>query len=263
MKLVEEDKLALDDSVRRMMPELPARYDAVTIRRLLCHQSGIREYAGLEEVFSTRHYVSLEEAAHSIFLESPLLFEPGTKTAYTTYGYTLLGAALERATGESFKHVLETRIRGFTLDEFLTLVPGRVRPYRRNAAMAWENAPAFDASNKYAGGGIVAAAVDYASFLIQLTSGQLLRKDSVTAMWTQQKLSDGTLVPYATLGWATGLRNNHRFFTHGGLQPGTTTIMHWFPDSKAGSVVLCNAEGPDLDGLQERILEVLVGPKQP
>ncbi len=104
--------------------------------------------------------------------------------------------------------------------------------------MGWENAPAFDASNKYAGGGMVAAAVDYASFLIQLTSGQLLRKDSVTGMWTPQKLSDGTVVPYATLGWATGLRNEHRYFKHGGLQPGTTTIMPWFPDLRAGTVVL-------------------------
>ena len=129
--------------------------------------------------------------------------------------------------------------------------------------MAWENAPAFDASNKYAGGGIAASADEYASFLIQLTAGRLLRKDSLTTMWTQQKLADGAVVPYATLGWARGVRNNHRFFTHGGLQPGTTTVMHWFPDLGAGSVVLCNAEGPDLDGLQERLLEVLVGRKQP
>jgi len=262
MALVEEERLGLDDSIRKVMPELPARYDAVTIRRLLAHQSGIREYAGIDEVFSTKHYMSLEEAARSIFVESPLQFEPGTKTAYTTYGYTLLGAALERATGKSFKQLLETRLRGFSLDEFLSLVPDRVRPYRRNPAMTWENAPAFDASNKYAGGGIVSSADDYATFLIQLSSGRLLRKNSITAMWTQQKLSDGSVVPYATLGWATGLRNEHRFFTHGGLQPGTTTVMNWFPDLGAGSVVLCNAEGPDLDGLQERILEILVGPKQ-
>jgi len=263
MKLVEEGRLVLDDSIRRVLPELPARYDAVTLRRLLSHQSGIREYAGLEEVFSTRHYFNLGEAARSIFIDSPLLFEPGSKTAYTTYGYALLGAALERSTGQSFKQILETRMRVFALDELMTVLQDRVRPYRKNSAMAWENAPAFDASNKYAGGGIVSSADDYASFLIQLTSGLLLRKDSLTTMWTQQKLADGSVVPYATLGWATGIRNNRRFFTHGGLQPGTTTVMHWFPDLGVGSVILCNAEGPDLNGLQERLLDVLVGRKQP
>ena len=261
MKLVEEGRLVLDDSIRRVLPELPARYEAVTIRRLLSHQSGIREYAGVDEVFSTTHYMNLGEAARSIFVDSALLFEPGTQTAYTTYGYTLLGAALERATGQSFKQVLETRIRGFTLDELMTVVPDRVRPYRKNSAMAWENAPAFDASNKYAGGGIVSSADDYASFLIHLASG-LLRKDSLTTMWTQQKLANGSVVPYATLGWATGVRNNHRFFTHGGLQPGTTTVMHWFPDLGVGSIVLSNAEGPDLDGLQGRLLEVVLGRRQ-
>jgi hypothetical protein len=80
-------------------------------------------------------------------------------------------------------------------------------------------------------------------------------------MWTPQTLSDGTLVPYATLGWATGMRGHQRYFTHGGLQPGTTTLMHWFPNLGAGSVVLCNAEGPDLDRLQEGILQILAGPK--
>ena len=259
MKMVEEGKIAADDSIRKLLPELPPRHDAVTIRRLLSHQSGIREYADAAEVFSTRHYSSLEEAARAIFVESPLLFEPGAKTAYTTYGYTLLGAGLERATGQSFKQILEARLPQFSLDDFRTLTPSRVRPYRKSASLRWENAPAFDASNKYPGGGIVSSALEYANFLIQVSSGRLLRKESVAAMWTRQSLSDRSLVPYATLGWATGVRGDQRYFTHGGLQPGTTTVMHWFPDLGSGSVMLCNAEGPELDGLQERILEIVVG----
>ena len=127
--------------------------------------------------------------------------------------------------------------------------------------MAWENAPAFDASNKYPGGGILSTAVEYANFLIGVSSGRLLRKETVTAMWTRQTLSDGSLVPFATLGWATGVRGNHRYFTHGGLQPGTTTVVHWFPGPGVGSVVLCNAEGPQLDELQERILTILFARK--
>jgi serine beta-lactamase-like protein LACTB len=257
MKLVEDEKLSLDKSVRRLMPNLPFKFDAVTVRRLLSHQSGIREYLSPSEVFSTTHYASLGEAAGSIFLKSPLLFEPGTKTAYTTYGYTLLGALLERATGQSFKQILETRLSGFSIDDFHALTPNRVRPYRKVAATGWENAPAFDASNKYPGGGMVASADEYASFLIQVNSG-LLRKDSVTTMWMQQSLADRSLVPYSTLGWATGVRGDQRYYTHGALQPGTTTVMHWFPEMGAGSVVLCNAEGPDVDGLQERILETLL-----
>jgi serine beta-lactamase-like protein LACTB, mitochondrial len=261
MKLAEEGKIALGDSTRRLLPALPPQYDAVTINRLLSHQSGIREYSDMAEVFSTRHYSNLEEAARAIFVESPLLFEPGAKTAYTTYGYTLLGAALERATGQSFKQILEARLPDFSLDDFVALTPSRVRPYRKSSSTRWENAPAFDASNKYPGGGIVSSAVDYANFLIQVSAGKLLRKESVAAMWTRQSLSDGSPVAFATLGWATGVRGIHRYYTHGGLQPGTTTVMHWFPDLGSGSVILSNAEGPELDGLQESILEIVVGRK--
>jgi len=261
MRLVEAGKIALTDSVRKYMPSLPAEYEAITVRRLLAHQSGIREYAGLDEVFSTKHYETLQEAANSIFVRSPLLFEPGTRTAYTTFGYTLLGAALERATGQSFKHILEASLPTFVLDDYWALTPDRVRPYRRASSGVWENAPAFDASNKYPGGGILSTAVEYADFLLQLSGGRILKPATVAEMWTQQKLSNGTVVPFATLGWATGYRGKHRFVTHGGLQPGTTTVMHWFPDLRAGSIILCNAEGPDLDALEEKLLHLLVDPK--
>jgi hypothetical protein len=56
--------------------------------------------------------------------------------------------------------MLEARLRGFALGDFLALTSDRVRPYRKNAAMVWENAPAFDASNKYPGGGIISSAVE-------------------------------------------------------------------------------------------------------
>ena len=259
IKLAEEGHLALDDSVRKFMPDLPGRYDPVTIRRLLSHQSGIREYANLDEVFSTRHYATLEDAAKTIFVASPLLFEPGAKTAYTTFGYTLLGAVLERAMGRRFKQLLEDRIGGFAVDDFTAAIPNRVRPYRKSSGSKWENAPAFDASNKYPGGGLLSSAADYARFLISTSSNRLLRKESVAEMWTPQRLADGSIVPFATLGWATGKRGDHRYVTHGGLQPGSTTVMHWFPGLGSGSVILCNAEGPDLDQLQERILSILAG----
>jgi len=257
MKLVEEKKLALDDSARRFLPALPDGYDGVTLRRLLCHQSGIREYANPDEVFSAKHYAGLHDAL-AIFVGSPLLFPPGSKTAYTTYGYTLLGAVLEQVTGERFDQLIRKELSGFLVDDFNAVIPGRVRPYRSKSDGTWENAPAFDPSNKYPGGGLLSSAEEYAKFLIAVSSGRIIRRESVTEMWTQQRLSDGSTVPFATLGWATGMRNGHRFFTHGGLQPGTTTVMHIFPDLRTGSVILCNAEGPALDRLQESILDLLV-----
>ena len=86
---------------------------------------------------------------------------------------------------------------------------------------------AVDASNKYPGGGLISSADDYARFLIELGSGRLIGPQSLAQMWTRQKLSDGT-------------------------------VMHWFPELRAGTVILCNAEGPDLDALQERILAILI-----
>ncbi|HEU0118889.1 MAG TPA: serine hydrolase [Bryobacteraceae bacterium] len=107
---------------------------------------------------------------------------------------------------------------------------------------------------------MIATAREYADFLIAVSRGQILRKDTVVRMWTRQSLADGSLVPFSTLGWATGVRGTDRYVTHGGMQPGTTAVMHWFPEAGAGSVILCNAEGPALDALQEEILKVLLNP---
>src|SRR6266481_5271958 len=170
MELTQGQHLSLDASAREYLPELPDRYSKVTIRHLLSHRSGVRDYRSREAI--------------SIFVNDPLLFEPGTKVEYSSYNFTLLGAVAEGVTGQSFPEIakhffLRHGITGFSLDDALEIVPLHVRGYRVDETGQVENARFYDASNKYPSGGFVASAENYLRFVLATASGRVLPSSTV------------------------------------------------------------------------------------
>jgi serine beta-lactamase-like protein LACTB len=106
--LVEDGALELDAPVQRYVPEFPDKGNPITLRQLATHQAGIRHYRG-DEAYSDRHYDSVLEAI-SVFADDSLVAEPGTRFSYSTYGYTLLSAAMERAAGRPFLDLMRNRL---------------------------------------------------------------------------------------------------------------------------------------------------------
>src|SRR5437588_8708574 len=109
MQLIEKDRMQLDAPVQRYVPSFPQKQWPVTIRELLGHLSGVRHYANGQELDSTRHYTDVIEPLR-IFSDDPLLFEPDTKYSYSSYGFNLLGAAVEGASHMKFVDYLRENI---------------------------------------------------------------------------------------------------------------------------------------------------------
>lgn len=107
-KLVEAGKLDLDTRIRSIDPGLPEHYDAVTVRDLVRHTAGVRHYA-TGEIAVPDYYETLEDALE-VFINDPLLNAPGEAYNYSTYGYTLLGHVIEKATGMSYFDALRENI---------------------------------------------------------------------------------------------------------------------------------------------------------
>ena len=93
MTLVEAGKLDLDAPVQKYCPAFPQKQWTVTTRQVLGHIAGIRHYKD-DETDSIRHYDNMSDG-FTIFANEPLLFEPGTKYQYSTYGYTVIGCVIE------------------------------------------------------------------------------------------------------------------------------------------------------------------------
>ena len=93
-KLYQEGKLDLDAPVQQYVPDFPIKKYPITSRQLAAHLSGIRHYRNTDPINIPKNYKNVMEGL-SIFKVDTLLFKPGTKYEYSTYGYSLLSAVVE------------------------------------------------------------------------------------------------------------------------------------------------------------------------
>jgi serine beta-lactamase-like protein LACTB, mitochondrial len=266
MQLVERGKIELDAPIQRYVPDYPKKQWTVTVRDLLCHQGGIRHYRDEAELFSTRHYGSLREAL-AIFLKDPLAYEPETRFLYSTYGYSLLGAAVEGVTDMKFADYVEANVfepagmHTARPDDVYEIIPNRARGYRKRLGGKLENAALIDTSNKVPGGGICATVEDIADFAIHVQFGQLLKQETVREMFTARKTRDGNPTLYG-LGWYVQDVAGRKLVEHSGAQPGFRTLLLMLPDREFTVVLMANVEGVDLKPLALEIARIVLVDEQ-
>jgi CubicO group peptidase (beta-lactamase class C family) len=254
LALWEKGRLDLDAPIQRYVPAFPVKPWPVTARQLLCHQSGIRNWTD-EEFHSTRRYTSLAEAL-AVFKDDPLLFEPGTRTHYTSFGFTLLGAAVEGASGLPFIEQLRGSVfepagmESARDDDVLAIIRHRAEGYQRRPGGALLNAPLSDTSNRLPGGGLVASVEDVARFASALQRAVLLKPETVRLALTPQALRGGRPGGYG-LGWVLGQTGRRREAYHVGGQPQVSTVLYLVPASGTAVAVLA-----DLEGVENPLLDL-------
>ncbi len=263
MQLAEGGKLDLDAPVQKFCAAFPAKQWPVTTRQILGHLSGIRHYKSDEEFNSTRLYASVGEGL-SMFKDDPLLHEPGTKYSYTTFGYSVLGCAVEGAAGSKFadyvrEHVLKPAgMERARVDSVAEIIPHRAQGYRRDPrTKELRNSPLADNSYKVPGGGFVSTAGDLAKFAAALQADALLKAETKEQMFTRQKTRDGKETSYG-LGFGVGTWNGQRMVGHSGAQQRVSTFLHILPERGAAVVLMVNLEDAKLGDLAIRIGDIVI-----
>jgi len=263
MQLVEAGKISLDAPIQRYVPAFPTKPWPITVRQLLNHQSGIRHYRYQEEIDSTRHFPDLFTALR-LFQNDPLVGEPGTLVRYTTYGYVLLGAAMELITGQRYLEYLRQRILApagmerTRQDHLFSLVPNRARGYMLTRAGVLQNCALADTSNKVPGGGLLSTPEDLVRFSLAFRRGALLRTGYVDMMMLPSKLKDGRPTAMG-LGWKLTTVDGRKAIWHDGGQQGVSTILMLLPKEGVSVALMCNLERAALRDLASRIANLLVG----
>jgi CubicO group peptidase (beta-lactamase class C family) len=245
--LVQEGKVDLDAPVQRYVPGFPTKRWPITVRQVAGHVAGIRHYRG-DEFLNQRPYATVAEGL-TIFRDDSLLFEPGTRYAYSSYGYNLIAAVIEGASGLPYLRVMRERVFGpaglrHTVAEHPdSLIPYRARFYtRRDAAGGIVNAPYVDNSYKWAGGGFLSTTEDLARFGQAMLDGTLLRPPTTELLWTSQRTRDGKPTDYG-IGWSTGRdAAGRRRVAHSGGSVGGTAYLLLYPDQKLVVAVLVNSD---------------------
>jgi CubicO group peptidase (beta-lactamase class C family) len=267
LQLVEQGKLDLTAPIQQYVPSFPQKdQGAVTAELLLKHQSGIRHYKG-DEVRSTVFYNRVGDAL-VIFRDDPLLFAPGEKFSYTTYGFNLLGTAIEGAAGEDHvgyvtKHILEpSAIETMRPDNPYQIIPHRAAGYRLHGtgkAAELRNDFMVDVTNKIPGGGWCSTPGDLARFAIAIMNGKLLATDTLEQMWTPQATTGGQQTNCG-LGCFIDTADGQRRIYHSGGQPKVSTFLMFCPKEKSAVALMCNLRNTGLKSLANDLLDQVMVP---
>ena len=260
MQLVERGLVSLEDPIQKYVPSYPRKPQGeIRIRHLLTHTSGIRHYKGNE--FSLAESFPSLDRAIAVFRNDPLESAPGERYLYSTYGYNLLQGVVEQVTSRTFEEYLRSAVfgpAGMTttyLERPQEIVRHRVRQYVRGTTpLSWLNAPYVDLSVKWAGGGIISTAGDIARFDIALNQGKLLRADTLEAMYTSARLTNGNQTGYG-LGWMVNQQGSRQFVAHSGGAMGGTTYLLREPKARTAAVIFANLDNvPRLRELAEQLM---------
>lgn len=272
MQLVEAGRVDLAASIRKYVPSLPATYDRVSITDLLRHTGGVRHYKDDAEYLTTRHCDRLSDAL-PIFASDPLDHGPGEKFTYSSWGYTLLGLAIERVSGLSYPEYIRSRIfqpagMASSRVDTLQIIPHRAAGYTTAENGTIRNADLLDTSCRIPAGGFVSTAGDLARFSVALQNGTLMKRETmrgmmrpglssgaVTRSLVGLKVPAGYVFPGIGFGWQIENKEGLVRVNHGGNQPGVTTMLYQIPARGLAVVLLTNldSKGVEITALAEAI----------
>jgi len=206
--LLEKGRLRLEDEIQTYVPTFPRKQWPITLRQLMGHTAGVRHYPGEYADVPKGHCDRAAEGLNS-FADSRLLFEPETKSSYSTYGWVLVSAAVEAGAGESFFSFMQTKIftplgmTGTLPDSVTESIPDRATPYFSRGVdnlTGVNEAPTTDYSCFAGAGAFLSTPSDLVRFGMAMNSGTLLQPTTVRLLQTPQQLASGKETEFG-LGW--------------------------------------------------------------
>ncbi|HEX7182402.1 MAG TPA: serine hydrolase domain-containing protein [Thermoanaerobaculia bacterium] len=244
--LAQEGKLSLDDDVRKHIPEIPDYGTPVTLRHLLHHTAGIRDYIALLRFagINFEDVATDADALAAIARQKSLDFRPGDEHSYSNSGYFLLSLVVKRASGKTLREFAEERIfkpldmaSTQILDDHTRIIPRRAASYGPTPS----GFQVVSSNWEQTGDGAVQTAVedlakwDQNFYDPKVGGPGLIEQLQVTGM-----LNDGEKITYAR-GLQVDEHRGLRRVSHGGGWAGYRAEMIRFPDARFSVITLCNA----------------------
>jgi CubicO group peptidase (beta-lactamase class C family) len=244
MMLVEEGKLGLDDKIKKYFPGAPAAWDEITVRNLLSHTSGIKNYTeGQLDYRKDYGEDDLVKMAESL----PLDFAPGESWHYSNTGYLLLGVLIHKVTGEFYGDFLQQRIFrpvGMNSTRVMSeadIIPNRSSGYRLVKGELKNQEYVSPTLNTTADGSLYFNVLDLAKWDAALYTEKLLKRSSLEQMWTPMKLKNGKVTDYG-FGWFIRNVGGRRLYEHAGSWQGFSTGIARYVDDHLTVVALTNLD---------------------
>jgi CubicO group peptidase (beta-lactamase class C family) len=260
-----DGQLDLDADVRRWFPELPAYQRPITVRHLLTHTSGLRDWGAVVQLEGWPRGARAHTNAHVVQVaarQRALNYAPGDAYSYTNTGYNLLAELVQRISGQSLAEFTRERLfapLGMTStswrDDHRRVVPGRALAYSGGSAPGLS----MPDESAYGNGGLLTTAADllrWTDALNRRTLGDVFA-DSLTR---RMVLTGGDTIDYA-LGVNVLAHRGTRELSHSGSTGGYRAHLLHFPERRGGVSVLCNGAGFNATQLAEQLADSVIGPR--
>jgi len=259
--LAGQSRLSLDDPASRWFGGGPHEWQAITVRHLLTHTSGLGHWDGFPALEPGRPMDPEQELG--IFQQQPLLSAPGGRYHYSSPGYVLLAWIVEKAGDQPYASFLADRVFG-PLDMPMTSAgdppggSGMAHGYNHG-----EPVPSFELATVGIGAGDVwSTAADLLRWNEAVAHGELLPAGLREEMLTPQVLTDSVPAPEGWsctsygYGWRIGTVAGRRAYFHTGDNPGYLSISAWLPDEQVTLAVLANDEATDICQVVSGLMEL-------
>lgn len=243
-KMIEQKEIDIEEDINAYLTEFPKKSHPITSRQLAASIAGIRHYTDKDPAYNSTNYPTIISSLER-FKNDPLLFEPGTNYHYSSYGWVLLSAVMEKASKKSFVQVMEESWESLGMNNTSFDFPNKEVEDKSIQYVAGKNnerieAPFDNRSYMYAGGGYLSTAEDLVSMGSQLLNEEYLSKQTLDLLFSSQQLKDGTPTNYG-LGWECGTnRMNTPLVYHSGSMPSARSHLVLFPEKELVFVYVAN-----------------------
>nr|WP_242003062.1 serine hydrolase domain-containing protein [Vulcaniibacterium tengchongense] len=259
--LVAEGKLGLDQPARRWLPALPPAADAITLRHLLTHTSGLLDYEDLMDPADARQ-VRDADVLRLLQAEDRTYFPPGSAYRYSNSGYALLALIVERASGRRYADFLRERIfvplgmNAVAYEAGISDVPHRAYGYSERGGR-WVRTDQSPTSAALGDGGIYASIDDLARWDAALYDERLLPRALLEQAFAPATPTDDPEVAYG-FGW----RITGETVWHSGETIGFRNVLVRYPQRRLTVAVLTNRDDPEPYALAKRIAALAIGARE-
>ncbi len=253
-QLAQQGKLKFSDSINQHLPDYPNKEVGakVTIHQLLTHTSGMGTY--INDKYRAERATLTTVAAHfPLFVNDPLLFSPGEKFQYSNAGYMVLGAIIERLSGQDYYSFIKEHVftpTGMNNSGFyepgkeipnLAIGYTRMGPDGKRTEEIRDNNDRIEIRGGPAGGGYSTVG-DLVKFHLALRDFKLLDREHAKLV-TEGKVDAGPIGRYA-YGFGDSLFDGKHIVGHNGGWPGVAANFEMYPELNYTAVILMNADPP-------------------
>lgn len=268
-----EGKLSLDDNIRKYVPEMPEYEWPITIRHLIHHTSGIRDYEWLQYFrgeHSDRAEHSNEDIIKLISRQKGLEFKPGDQFSYCNSGYTLLATIVERVSGKPFSKFVKERIFNplgmkdtLIYDDNTMIIKNRAVGYSKKDDGFVVNETLNESTGD---GGVFTTVEDFFLWDQNFYEDKISGPGFIKSLLQIGELNDGNPAGYEKQGikyeYAFGLTISRyrglRTISHGGAYVGFRAAYLQFPDQRFSVICLGNLSQFDPMSLCYQIAELFL-----